>query len=95
MPNASRTGAQIQGAKSNLRSSQSAALTVVVAVVFAISSTLLQMSLGLGLALLTVGEGNGPINALDQALRKDLGIYRDLIADLAKAFPPGAAARRR
>jgi hypothetical protein len=29
MPNASRIGSQIQGAKSNLRSSQSAALTVV------------------------------------------------------------------
>ena len=29
MPNASRMGTQIQGAKSNLRSSQSAALTVV------------------------------------------------------------------
>ncbi|MEJ0012459.1 MAG: citramalate synthase [Bauldia sp.] len=33
--------------------------------------------------LLNVGEGNGPINALDQALRKDLGAYRDAIADLA------------
>lgn len=35
-----------------------------------------------GERLLTVGEGNGPVNALDKALRKDLGVYRDLIADL-------------
>ncbi|MEM7618970.1 MAG: citramalate synthase [Pseudomonadota bacterium] len=28
------------------------------------------------------GEGNGPINALDQALRKDLGIYQSYIDDL-------------
>ncbi|WP_421723101.1 citramalate synthase [Bauldia sp.] len=32
--------------------------------------------------LLTVAEGNGPVNALDRALRKDLGVYRDAIADL-------------
>ena len=31
---------------------------------------------------MTVAEGNGPVNALDQALRKDLGVYRDAIADL-------------
>jgi 2-isopropylmalate synthase len=35
-----------------------------------------------GQRLLTVGEGNGPVNALDNALRKDLGGYRDIIADL-------------
>jgi 2-isopropylmalate synthase len=35
-----------------------------------------------GERLLNVGEGNGPVNALDRALRKDLGMYRDLIADL-------------
>ena len=35
-----------------------------------------------GERLLTVGEGNGPVNALDRALRKDLGVYRDAIADL-------------
>ncbi len=29
-----------------------------------------------------VGTGNGPVNALDDALRKDLGDYSDLIADL-------------
>ena len=32
--------------------------------------------------LLTVAEGNGPVNALDTALRKDLGVYREAIADL-------------
>jgi 2-isopropylmalate synthase len=35
-----------------------------------------------GQRLLTVGEGNGPVNALDTALRKDLGMYSDAIADL-------------
>ena len=29
-----------------------------------------------GERLLTVGEGNGPVNALDLALRKDLGVYQ-------------------
>jgi len=31
---------------------------------------------------MSVGEGNGPINALDAALRKDLGRYQDVIDDL-------------
>ena len=35
-----------------------------------------------GELLLTVAEGNGPVNALDKALRKDLGVYREAIADL-------------
>jgi 2-isopropylmalate synthase len=35
-----------------------------------------------GERLLSVAEGNGPVNALDRALRKDLGAYRDAIADL-------------
>ncbi|MDH3741614.1 MAG: citramalate synthase [Hyphomicrobiales bacterium] len=35
-----------------------------------------------GELLMSVGEGNGPINALDEALRKDLGRYQDAIADL-------------
>ena len=30
----------------------------------------------------SVGEGNGPVNALDKALRKDLGIYNKYIQDL-------------
>ncbi|WP_288901415.1 citramalate synthase [uncultured Sneathiella sp.] len=31
---------------------------------------------------MSVGEGNGPVNALDSALRKDLGKYSDYIDDL-------------
>jgi 2-isopropylmalate synthase len=31
---------------------------------------------------MSVAEGNGPVNALDVALRKDLGIYQPFIADL-------------
>jgi 2-isopropylmalate synthase len=30
----------------------------------------------------SVAEGNGPVNALDRALRKDLGRYQDMIRDL-------------
>ena len=30
----------------------------------------------------SVGEGNGPVNALDTALRKDLGKYQSFIDDL-------------
>lgn len=33
-------------------------------------------------ALWSVAEGNGPVNALDQALRKDLGRYQDFIKDV-------------
>ena len=32
--------------------------------------------------LISVGEGNGPVNALDVALRKDLGKYQPFIAGL-------------
>jgi 2-isopropylmalate synthase len=35
-----------------------------------------------GQLLMSVAEGNGPVNALDQALRKDLGIYSTRIEDL-------------
>ena len=35
-----------------------------------------------GEALLSVAEGQGPVNALDNALRKDLGKYQEQIADL-------------
>jgi 2-isopropylmalate synthase len=35
-----------------------------------------------GETLMSVGEGNGPINALDQALRKDLGQYSRYLQDL-------------
>ncbi|MBL4741124.1 MAG: citramalate synthase [Sneathiella sp.] len=34
---------------------------------------------------LSVGEGNGPVNALDTALRKDLGKYSEYISDLRLA----------
>lgn len=35
-----------------------------------------------GETMMSVGEGNGPVNALDNALRKDLGRYSEYIADL-------------
>lgn len=35
-----------------------------------------------GKILMSVAEGNGPVNALDKALRKDLGKYSTRIADL-------------
>ncbi|NGP18748.1 citramalate synthase [Devosia aurantiaca] len=38
-----------------------------------------------GELLMSVAEGNGPVNALDQALRKDLGKYSALIEDVELA----------
>src|SRR5262249_43762565 len=35
-----------------------------------------------GQQMLNAGEGNGPINALDAALRKDLGVLAPYLADL-------------
>ncbi len=35
-----------------------------------------------GATMLSAGEGNGPVNALDNALRKDLGPYQSYIDDL-------------
>ncbi len=35
-----------------------------------------------GESLISAAEGNGPVNALDLALRKDLGKYQRFIADL-------------
>ncbi len=35
-----------------------------------------------GETVTNVGEGNGPIHALDQALRRDLGIYQSYIKDI-------------
>jgi 2-isopropylmalate synthase len=35
-----------------------------------------------GERLMSVAEGNGPVNALDLAIRKDLGVFSDEIADL-------------
>ncbi len=46
-----------------------------------VSEAVVKMTVG-GERLLTVAEGNGPVNALDRALRKDLGMYRHAIADL-------------
>ncbi|MHA1549070.1 MAG: citramalate synthase [Alphaproteobacteria bacterium] len=46
-----------------------------------VSEAIVKIIVG-GERLLTVGEGNGPINALDRALRKDLGVYRHAITDL-------------
>ena len=48
-----------------------------------------------GERLLNVGEGNGPVNALDHALRKDLGSYREAIADLEAHRLQGAHPQRR
>jgi 2-isopropylmalate synthase len=38
-----------------------------------------------GQTLMSVSEAEGPVNALDLALRKDLGKYQDEIADLVLA----------
>ncbi len=35
-----------------------------------------------GSRMMSVGEGNGPVNALDNALRKDLGRYSEYLEDL-------------
>ena len=35
-----------------------------------------------GKTMMSVGEGNGPVNALDNALRKDLGKYQNYISDV-------------
>ncbi len=35
-----------------------------------------------GEPFMSVAEGNGPVNALDLAMRKDLGKYSDAISDL-------------
>ena len=32
--------------------------------------------------MLNAGEGNGPVNALDQALRRELGAYQEYIKDI-------------
>jgi len=46
-----------------------------------VSEAVVKLIVG-GERLLTVEEGNGPVNALDRALRKDLGVYQDIISDL-------------
>ena len=35
-----------------------------------------------GRKIISKGSGNGPINALDKALRKDLGLYNEYLKDL-------------
>jgi 2-isopropylmalate synthase len=46
-----------------------------------VTEAVVKLSVGDDL-LMSVAEGNGPVNALDRALRKDLGKYSDQIADL-------------
>src|SRR3954465_6461188 len=48
---------------------------------FAVSSAMVKVKLG-GETLISAGEGNGPVNALDVALRKDLGKYQRYIEKL-------------
>ena len=47
----------------------------------AVSSAIVKVKLG-GETLISAGEGNGPVNALDVALRKDLGKYQRYIEKL-------------
>ena len=46
-----------------------------------VSEAVVKVEVG-GEMLLSVSEGQGPVNALDRALRKDLGIYQSQIEDL-------------
>lgn len=46
-----------------------------------VSEAIVKVSVG-GEEFMSVAEGNGPVNALDQALRKDLGAYNRYIDDL-------------
>ncbi len=46
-----------------------------------VSEAVVKINVG-GERISSVGEGNGPVNALDMALRKDLGIYSGYIAEL-------------
>ena len=36
----------------------------------------------MGRKIISKGRGNGPVNALDKALRKDLGLYNEYLKDL-------------
>ncbi len=49
--------------------------------VITVSEAMVKISVD-GETLFSVAEGHGPVNALDNALRKDLGKYQDQIADL-------------
>lgn len=46
-----------------------------------VSEAIVKVTVG-GQEFMSVAEGNGPVNALDQALRKDLGSYNSQINDL-------------
>lgn len=46
-----------------------------------VSEAVVKIEVG-GRELMSVAEGNGPVNALDVALRKDLGPYQEAIEDL-------------
>jgi 2-isopropylmalate synthase len=47
----------------------------------AVSEAIVKVKVG-DEVMISAAEGNGPVNALDVALRKDLGKYQDLIQDL-------------
>ena len=49
-----------------------------------VSDAIVKVRIGAGL-LINAGEGNGPVHALDQALRRDLGIYQPSIQHLELA----------
>ncbi len=49
-----------------------------------VSEAIVKVRIG-GELLINAGEGNGPVHALDQALRRDLGIYQPSIKDLELA----------
>jgi 2-isopropylmalate synthase len=49
--------------------------------VYAASLAVVKIRVG-GEALISAAEGNGPVNALDLALRKDLGVYQKFIQDV-------------
>ena len=75
-----RRGAGISSTSSVSRSMWSAATTRVGELVTA-SEAIVKVRVG-DEVLISAAEGNGPVNALDVALRKDLGKYQDLIQDL-------------
>jgi 2-isopropylmalate synthase len=49
-----------------------------------VSEAVVKVRIG-GELMMNAGEGNGPVHALDQALRKDLGLYQPVIKDLELA----------
>ncbi|PWV98744.1 2-isopropylmalate synthase [Hoeflea marina] len=49
-----------------------------------VSEAVVKLTVG-GVDMMSVAEGHGPVNALDIALRKDLGVYQSEIGDLELA----------